>query len=239
MSHEVQRNNVDEDAAVDASKIAVQIGSLDTARASGAASYVPRPIVVDDVLSLPKWFLKDTELIAAQLHYDWCCAKYVHEWRYGAVRDDAALVDPCLMPMRELPKGEQEKNVRCVVETMKCVVALGCHLRQPKSTKSSAVRRREVPLMSDKDVTLCWETMVLVDLLAENAHEVWADGYVRNGWRYGSEFDAENHTHPSLKPYMTLDEQEKDLSRDAVTSIFKACLCLGYQIKCSRRRAMS
>uniref|UniRef100_K3WV29 Protein kinase domain-containing protein n=1 Tax=Globisporangium ultimum (strain ATCC 200006 / CBS 805.95 / DAOM BR144) TaxID=431595 RepID=K3WV29_GLOUD len=239
MSHDVQRDNVDVDEAIDVSKIAVQIGSVDTTRASGTASYIPRPIVVDDTLALPRWLLKDTELLAAQLHYDWCCAKYVHGWKYGAVRDDAALVHPCLMPMRELAKDEQEKNARCVIETMKCVVALGCHLRQPKSSKTSAARRREVPLTMDKDVTLCWETMMLIDLLAENAHEVWADGYVRNGWHHGPEFDVETRTHPSLKPYMALEEQEKDLSRDAVTSIFKACLCLGYEIKCSRRRAMS
>ncbi|GAB9465211.1 hypothetical protein Gpo141_00002627 [Globisporangium polare] len=195
--------------------------------------YAPRPIDSHNCV-LPNWFLQDTELIAAQLHYDWCRSKYLASWSHGDVRDDAARMHPCLMPMRSLPKAEQDKNVRCVVETMRCVVALGCHLSQPKQRHTF----RHEPLTTDH-IALCWEMMMLVDLLAENSHEVWADGYVKSGWRFGDSFDATEKLHPSLKPYMALDEQEKNLSREAVTSVLKACICLGYRVSCSRRKPQS
>lgn len=193
--------------------------------------YVPRPIAVAADAVLPRWFHRDTELIAAQLHYDWCHSKYLAGWSYGAERDDVARVHPCLMPMHSLPEEEQEKNVRCVVETMRCVVALGCHVTQAKQRQ--AFHHEPLPT---KDVTLSWEMLMLVDLLAENSHEVWAAGYVANGWTHGDSFDAVGKHHPSIKAYMALDEVEKDLSRVAVSSVLKACLCLGYRISCSKRK---
>lgn len=232
ISQAVRRNSLDD---IDTSSIMHSNSSRGVDNAEQQL-YVPRPIATQDSTALlPKWFLRDTELIAAQLHYDWCCSKYMQGWRYGDVRDDAALVHPCLMPMRDLSKEEQEKNIRCVMETMHCVVALGCHLSQAKKQRHTV---RQVPLVTE-NVTLCWEMMMLIDLLAENSHEVWADGYVKTGWRFGDHFDAAKHTHPSLKPYMMLAEQEKNLSREAVASILKACMCLGYRISCSRRRVLS
>lgn len=198
--------------------------------AAASSQYVPRPIASDHA-ELPKWLLRDTTVLATQLHYDWCRAKYMDGWRQGPERDDAARVHPCLLPMRELPDDEQAKNVRCVVETMRCVVALGCRLSPPKERRG--VDRE--PLQTDS-VTLSWEMLLLIDLLAENSHEVWADGYVRAGWTLGDNFDATRKCHPSLKPYMALDEHEKDLSRAAVSSVLCACICLGYGIACSRRQ---
>lgn len=225
MSHALRQNSLD-----DMETCATSTPQRETGLSE---QYTPNPIDSHNCV-LPKWFLQDTELIAAQLHYDWCRAKYLASWSHGDFRDDAARVHPCLMPMRSLPKAEQEKNVRCVVETMRCVVALGCHLSQPKQRHTF----RHEPLTTDH-TTLCWEMMMLVDLLAENSHEVWADGYVKNGWKHGNYFDAAEKLHPSLKPYMTLDEQEKNLNREAVTSVLKACICLGYRVSCARRKPTS
>lgn len=222
MSQALRRNSLDDMEACAMSTSQREIGLSE--------QYTPRPLDSQNCV-LPKWFLQDTELIAAQLHYDWCHTKYLASWSYGGVRDDATRVHSCLMPMRSLPQAEQEKNVRCVVETMRCVVALGCHLSQPKQRHAF----RHEPLTTEH-ITLSWEMMMLVDLLAQNSHEVWADGYVKNGWTRGDHFDATEKRHSSLKPYMTLDEQEKNLSREAVTSVLKACICLGYRVSCSRRK---
>ncbi|TYZ66394.1 hypothetical protein PybrP1_001215 [[Pythium] brassicae (nom. inval.)] len=196
--------------------------------------YVPRPISVAADAALPKWFHRDTELLAAQLHYDWCHSKFVAGWSYGAVRDDAARVHPCLLPMRSLADEEQDKNIQCVVATMRCVVALGCEVTQSKQRQ--AARREPLPT---EGVALSWEMMMLVDLLAENSHELWAAGRVASGWTHGASFDADAKHHPSIKPYMELDEAEKELSRQAVSSVLKACLCLGYRISCSRRQRLT
>lgn len=195
--------------------------------------YIPRPITVPADAALPNWFHRDTELIAAQLHYDWCHHKFVTGWRYGTLRDDATRVHPCLLPMHRLPDEEQDKNLQCVVQTMRCVVALGCRVTQPK--QRAAVRHEPLPT---EGVTLSWEMMMLVDLLAENSHEVWAAGRFATGWTHGASFDAMAKRHPSIQPYMALDEAEKELSRQAVGSVLKACLCLGYRISCARRQQL-
>ena len=49
-----------------------------------------------------------------------------------------------------------------------------------------------------------------LELIAENVHDAWAQERLRQGWRYGSIYDRENKTHPSLISYGELTEQEKN-----------------------------
>ncbi len=41
------------------------------------------------------------------------------------------------------------------------------------------------------------------------SHKLWSDSMLRDGWKYGDEYDAEAKTHPNLKPYENLPELEK------------------------------
>ncbi|ETN08137.1 hypothetical protein PPTG_11999 [Phytophthora nicotianae INRA-310] len=77
--------------------------------------------------------------------------------------------------------------------------------------------------------------MILIDLLAENSHEVWAAEYAAKGWHYGKKFDEEAKTHSSLKSYMLLDEHDKTLTRESVTSVLKSCIYLGCKFLVSRK----
>ncbi|DBA00845.1 TPA: hypothetical protein N0F65_008488 [Lagenidium giganteum] len=192
--------------------------------------YKPKPIQTLGA-QVPSWMAADVAIISSQLHHDWCRSKLRSGWKFGDERDDALKVHPLILPMSELPPTEQEKNVRCAEETIKCIIALGCRIQKA----SSGVQRTEVPLPVDQ-VTLSWEMLLLVDLLGENSHELWAEGYVQNGWQLADKFDAETKGHPSLKPYMALEEAEKQLSRESVSSIMKTLLCLGYTISCSRKK---
>lgn len=45
-----------------------------------------------------------------QLHESWTAVKRAAGWTYGPVRDNAALVHPCLVPYEELPDAQQRKD---------------------------------------------------------------------------------------------------------------------------------
>jgi len=41
-------------------------------------------------------------------------------------------------------------------------------------------------------------------------HELWAEEYLRMGWKYGKIYDPQAKTHPDLVPYTELPQLEKD-----------------------------
>lgn len=60
------------------------------------------------------------------------------------------------------------------------------------------------------------EIQELVEKLAENGHDIWAEGKIRNGWEFGEELDKDTKKHPNLVPYEDLSETEKDYDREMV-----------------------
>lgn len=204
----------------------------DGGHAAPNAMYQPNPIDLTSA-KIPSFIAPHIDTMAAQLHFEWCQSKYLQGWTFGATRNDSEHVHPCLMPIRDLSVDARLRNVRAVEETIKGIVALGCHVKSA-SFKQSV--RKEAPLPIDH-VELSWELMMLVDLLAENAHEVWAIEYAECGWVHGAAFDDQAKTHPSMQPYMALEEAEKELIRAGVASVMKSCIYLGFQISCSSRRS--
>lgn len=71
----------------------------------------------------------------------------------------------------------------------------------------------------------------LSEKLAENTHEVWAEGRVNEGWTYGPERNTENKTTPCLVPYSDLPDSEKDYDRRTAMETVKLIIKLGYEIK--------
>ncbi|MFP4390124.1 MAG: TRAFs-binding domain-containing protein, partial [Desulfococcaceae bacterium] len=70
----------------------------------------------------------------------------------------------------------------------------------------------------------------LSEKLAENAHEVWADLRVRDGWTFGPKRDDEHKRHPCLVPFSQLPESEQKYDREMVTQVLKSMVALGYRI---------
>jgi ryanodine receptor 2 len=70
----------------------------------------------------------------------------------------------------------------------------------------------------------------LLELLAENNHDVWAATRLAQGWTYGPARDDPARKHPCLVPYDELPEKEKEYDRKTVVETLKAILSLGYQI---------
>jgi hypothetical protein len=85
--------------------------------------------------------------------------------------------------------------------------------------------------IASEHVHLSAEILALTELLAKNAHEVWARRRMDEGWKYGPSRDDAKQTSPCLMPYEQLPESEKDYDRNAALETLKVILALGYRIE--------
>ena len=81
------------------------------------------------------------------------------------------------------------------------------------------------------DVVLTDDLNELVEKMAENVHEIWAQSRMKQGWTYGPERNDELKHHPCLIPYGELPEVEKDYDRDTAVETLKLILKLGFKIE--------
>lgn len=81
------------------------------------------------------------------------------------------------------------------------------------------------------DVELSPEILALAEELAENTHEVWAQGRVKDGWTYGEVRDDLQKKHPCLIPYGELPESEKEYDRATALETLRLIVKLGYRIE--------
>ena len=79
-------------------------------------------------------------------------------------------------------------------------------------------------------VQLPADVQQLVEMLAENSHNVWAQQRLADGWKHGRKRDDEKKRHPCLIPYEKLPEHEKEYDRKSVVETLKVALKLGYQL---------
>jgi hypothetical protein len=70
----------------------------------------------------------------------------------------------------------------------------------------------------------------LVERLAANNHDHWAQQRMAEGWRFGPERNDTTRTHPDLVPYAELPDSEKEYDRRTVVETLKAILALGYRV---------
>lgn len=92
--------------------------------------------------------------------------------------------------------------------------------------------KKYVPSPVDtSSVKLPDELKSLTELLAENAHEVWAQTRLNQGWSFGETRDDANKKHPCLIPYKDLPENEKTFDRNTAMETVRLILRLGFRIE--------
>lgn len=84
--------------------------------------------------------------------------------------------------------------------------------------------------LDTSDVKLPQELEVLVEQMAKNVHEVWAQTRIAQGWSYGAERNDEKKHHLCLVPYEELPESEKEYDRNTSIETLKLILKLGFKI---------
>ena len=86
--------------------------------------YTPQPIDTSKVKLSPD-LLELTELLARNTHEVWATQRLVQGWKYGAERNDAEKLHPCLVAYEDLPESEKEYDRSTAMETLKVIKKLG------------------------------------------------------------------------------------------------------------------
>ena len=74
------------------------------------------------------------------------------------------------------------------------------------------------------------DLIALTEQIAENVHDIWAQGRIAEGWTYGPTKDESKKTTPCLVPYSELSESEKEYDRNTAMETIKLIVALGYKI---------
>ena len=81
------------------------------------------------------------------------------------------------------------------------------------------------------DVNLPAELEPLIEQMAKNVHDVWAESRINDGWRYGPERNDERKEHPCLVEYEQLPDSERAYDRNTAIGTLKLILKLGFKIE--------
>lgn len=81
------------------------------------------------------------------------------------------------------------------------------------------------------EVQLPQELDELVEMIAENVHEVWAKSRIDQGWTYGPERSDVLKQHPCLVPYDELPEVEKAYDRYTALGTLRLIVKMGFKIE--------
>lgn len=80
-------------------------------------------------------------------------------------------------------------------------------------------------------VELPKDLLDLTEEIAEQVHEIWAQGRIADGWIYGDERDDGKKTTPCLVPYSKLADSEREYDRRTAIETLKLIVALGYKIE--------
>ncbi|KAJ4919685.1 hypothetical protein JOQ06_026333, partial [Pogonophryne albipinna] len=214
---------------------------LGTTKFLSQASFIPTPVDTSQSV-LPPHLDNVRDKLAENIHELWGMNKIELGWTYGKVRDDNKRQHPCLVDFGKLPETERNYNVQMSSETLKTLLALGCHVAQAFANAEDDLKKVKLPkdyMMSNgykpapqdlSDVKLNAGQEVLVDKLAENAHNVWAKDRIKQGWTYGIQQDLKSRRNPRLVPYALLDERTKKSNRDSLREAIRTMVGYGYDI---------
>uniref|UniRef100_A0A2K5IN02 Ryanodine receptor 3 n=1 Tax=Colobus angolensis palliatus TaxID=336983 RepID=A0A2K5IN02_COLAP len=215
---------------------------LGTTQFLSQASFIPCPIDTSQVV-LPPHLEKIRDRLAENIHELWGMNKIELGWTFGKIRDDNKRQHPCLVEFSKLPETEKNYNLQMSTETLKTLLALGCHIAHVNPAAEEDLKKVKLPknyMMSNgykpapldlSDVKLLPPQEILVDKLAENAHNVWAKDRIKQGWTYGIQQDLKNKRNPRLVPYALLDERTKKSNRDSLREAVRTFVGYGYNIE--------
>ena len=85
--------------------------------------------------------------------------------------------------------------------------------------------------MNTDPIHLSDDILKLSELLAKNAHDVWAKERIKQGWVYGTTRNDVTKEHPCLIPYEELPDSEKEYDRNTAMETLKVIMSLGYEIR--------
>ncbi|KAA8583639.1 hypothetical protein FQN60_014847 [Etheostoma spectabile] len=205
-------------------------------------TFTPTPTDISKVV-LPPQLQDIQEKMAENIHELWAMDKIDLGWTYGPVRDEVKRHDPCLVEFSKLSEQERNQNIQMAQDTLRTLLAFGFHIgltddhaeekvkymrlatkyEQPSGYRPAPVDMSQVFLSPAHDE--------MVNLLAENDHNVWARERVKQGWTYGTQQDVKAKRSPYLVPYNLLDERRRKLGRESVREAVCTLRAYGYSLE--------
>ena len=79
-------------------------------------------------------------------------------------------------------------------------------------------------------IELSPELLELVEAMAKNIHDLWAQSRINEGWTYGPKRNDDLRVTPCLVPYEELPQKEKNYDRNSAIGTIKYILSLGFKI---------
>uniref|UniRef100_A0AAX7TRD1 Ryanodine receptor 3 n=1 Tax=Astatotilapia calliptera TaxID=8154 RepID=A0AAX7TRD1_ASTCA len=182
---------------------------LGTTQFLSQASFIPTPVDTSQIV-LPPHLENIRDKLAENIHELWGMNKIELGWTYGKVRDDNKRQHPCLGCPLDNPIP------------VSYLINIICSYMMSNGYKPAPLELSDVRLNAGQEV--------LVDKLAENAHNVWAKDRIKQGWTYGIQQDLKSRRNPRLVPYALLDERTKKSNRDSLREAIRTMVGYGYEI---------
>ncbi|BFZ07812.1 hypothetical protein BsWGS_10847 [Bradybaena similaris] len=205
--------------------------------------FVPNPVSTSHI-QLPTYIENVRDKLAENLHEMWAMNKIDQGWSFGENRDTDRKINPSINSFEKLPISEKKYIITVAFETLRTLLALGYHLGIiPQELPNSRLKTLKLgnnylqsngykPNPLDLSGIILNEKMQeLVDLLAENTHNVWAKDRIKHGWTYGLHEESTNKRTPHLVPYNKVDEHIKKANRDTAIEAVRTLLAYGYTIE--------
>ncbi|KAF0700965.1 Aste57867_8535 [Aphanomyces stellatus] len=211
--------------------------------------YTPAPTDTSNV-RLPNSVSRLSEFLAHNAHEVWSQGRIAQGWKWGVNRDNEKKLHPDLITYEQLSEEAKQYDRETSMEALKVIQALG-YVMNPAHNSGSrmssqnslmdidvdfgeAVPEGETyvpkPILTD-DIELSPELNSLVELLAENTHDVWAKKRMEEGWVYGPKRNDDKKEHDGLVPYVYLTPEEKDMDRNTAVQTVKCILRCGFTFK--------
>lgn len=103
-------------------------------------------------------------------------------------------------------------------------------MNREKLLNSNFYNNYEPKPIDTSKVVLDNEILELAETLAQNTHEVWAKGRIKEGWTYGPIRNDSLKITPCLVRYEDLPENEKEYDRNTAIETLKLIKKLGFEI---------
>lgn len=202
--------------------------------------YTPQPVDTSHV-RLPNSIHLLTEILSQHAHEVWAVGRISQGWQYGPHRDNEKKLHKDLVPYERLTEEDKQYDRDTSIEALKVITALGYVLEPPTtslmesfgsiqfgvaaSEKNGTYEPKPIPT---GDVIVPRHLRSLIELLAENTHEVWATMRMGQGWTYGPRCDDAKREHNGLVPYIYLTQDEKQMDRNTALQTVKLILKCGF-----------
>ncbi|RHZ27285.1 hypothetical protein DYB26_005286, partial [Aphanomyces astaci] len=226
--------------------------------------YVPAPADTS-AFRLPNSIARLSEFLAQNAHEVWSESRIAQGWKWGPHRDNDKKLHPDLLSYGQLTDNAKQYDRESSIETLKVIQALGYAIHPKGASLHPPPASTTLAPSDDGGITQVWdvefgvaapqgETYVpkpitttdidlsseltsLVELLAENSHDVWAKKRMHEGWVYGPRRNDATKEHDGLVPYVYLTSEEKDMDRNSAVQTVKCILRCGFTFQHKRTNA--